>query len=334
MLFEIICLNNNTLNSYVFFCVSHTENYSFSKESLLKSYNYKAFGLNIESAIKCPELLSGTGIPDVSIRLGKIPEKFVENKNWEHFWRATPDYFFFSIKAVGKYLVTAGDTILVENHSEAITSDLKVFLLGTCFGVILHQRGILPIHGSGVVVNNAGVIFSGEMGAGKSTLAASFMNRGARIIADDVCAISFTDKGQSIIHPGSAQIKLCLDVAPRFNITADGGNRVSSYSDKLRLPIADDLQRKPLPVSSIYFLDKHEQMDITIRELTGREKFLHVSKNTYRKSLISDLSMDRTHFRNSSSLAGKVRMYKVLRPEAGSLNDDLVNCVERHLRLS
>lgn len=275
----------------------------------------------------------GNGKPDVSIRLGKIPEKFVENEDWDHFWRATPEYFFFSIKAVGKYLVTNGDTILVENHSDVITSDLRVFLLGTCFGVILHQRGILPIHGSGVVVNDAGVIFSGEIGAGKSTLARSFMNRGAKIIADDVCAISFTDQVQPIIHPGYAQIKLCLDVATHFDITADDYNRVSSYSDKLRLPVADYLQKKPLPVSSIYFLDKHEQMDITIRELSGREKFFHVSKNTYRKSLISDLSRDRAHFKNSSSLVGKVRMFEVLRPEAGSLNDDLVNCIERHLQL-
>ena len=318
----------------MFIQYSSTAEESTLEKSLLSTYNYTVFGLEISSDIECAECLSGADEKfDVRIRLEAIPEQFVENEDWDLFWKATPEYFFLTVKGVGKYLVTNGDTILVENAADAITPDLRVFLFGTCMGVILHQRKILPIHGSGVVVNNSCIIFSGEIGAGKSTLASSFLKRGAKIIADDVCSVTFTDHGSPIVHPGYAQVKLCSDAAAHFNIVRSDYSRVSSYSDKLHIRVMDKLQKSSLPVTAIYFLEKYNQLNVKIREVTGAEKFFYVNKNIYRKSLIRGLSRVRAHFENNTRFVGKVPMFQICRPGAGVLTDDLVNRVEEHLQL-
>ncbi len=298
----------------------------------METFLYQAFGLTIRSDIQCPELIPGNANPDVCIRRTKIPDIFVEHEELEHFWRATPEYFYFSIHTVGKYLVTAGNTVLVEQHPKASDADLRVFMLGTCLGVLLHQRGILPIHGSGIVVDDSGVVFSGEIGAGKSTLASSFMQRGWKIIADDVCAIRFDTQDQPIIQPGYAQVKLCRDTAVHLGISVNDHDRVSSYSDKIRLSTIDFMQQETVSLSILYFLAKHEREDISIRELSGRNKFFSIGENTYRKSLINDLARGQVHFENCTKLSGKARAFQVLRPEGGVLNSDLTDCVETHLQ--
>ena len=83
--------------------------------------------------------------------------------------------------------------IVAEPRQGVPDSNVRLFLLGSAMGALLHQRGLLPLHTNAVEVGGRAFAFMGKSGAGKSTLAAWFHDRGFRIVADDVCVVGFDD---------------------------------------------------------------------------------------------------------------------------------------------
>jgi hypothetical protein len=70
----------------------------------------------------------------------------------------------------------------------------------------------LPLHASAIETPHGAVSIAGEIGCGKSTLAAVFHRRGYRVLADDVCAVSLNGVGQPIVIPAYPQLNLCAGV--------------------------------------------------------------------------------------------------------------------------
>ena len=98
---------------------------------------------------------------------------------------------------------------------------MRLFLLGTSFGALLMQRGILPLHGSAMVVNGRGVVFTGMSGAGKSSLLAAFRKKGYPFLTDDVVAVTVDTAGTAWIHPSYPQQKLWRDSTKAVGVDTD-----------------------------------------------------------------------------------------------------------------
>ena len=303
-----------------------------SADTTENRFHYLAFGLHIESEIECPELQTETGSPDVRITLETIPKRFKENEDWSYFWRATPEYFFFTIKNIAQYLVIDGNRIIIEPQTNEEFDIIRIFLLGTCFGVILHQRGLLPLHGSGIATKNGCVIFSGPVGAGKSTIASAFQNKGYRIMADDVCAITISPGNRPLVQPAYPQLKIRSDSARKLALDTKQLHHVSSDNNKFRLPIAQNFQKKPLPLLSIFILDKHENERFSLEVLHGINKFKQLIDNTYRPALIDDLGLASSHFQNCSLILKEIPMYRILRPQSQFLLQEMVDYLERYFQ--
>jgi hypothetical protein len=92
---------------------------------------------------------------------------------------------------VGRFLIKGGHEITFDLDAGADERDAVVYVLGSAFGILLHQRGHLVLHASAIAVGSGAVIFCGPSGAGKSTLAAALLRQGYPFIADDVCHIGF-----------------------------------------------------------------------------------------------------------------------------------------------
>ena len=74
--------------------------------------------------------------------------------------------------------------------------------------MILHQRSLLPLHANAMVVEGRAIGFMGHPGAGKSTLAAWFHDRGFDVLADDVCVVTPGPDGRPLAHPGIPRLRL------------------------------------------------------------------------------------------------------------------------------
>lgn len=150
--------------------------------ALLPGSHYRAFGLNIASTLALPELArvptSPTSSADLAIEHvvdDKAPGLEAFDQGYSVF---DGDGIRFCVAAAGRYDIAGGSRITVYPHSDAAPSDVRLFLLGSAMGAVLHQRRILPLHASAIVHRGGVVAFCAPPGGGKSTLAAALMARG------------------------------------------------------------------------------------------------------------------------------------------------------------
>ncbi|MGP3786611.1 hypothetical protein [Paenibacillus sp. 1A_MP2] len=163
---------------------------------------YEAYGLRWLSQFPMPELQTvqnGTDSEavhaDVHIEIADL------QAHWEE-WDVGSDNFvsrngslFFRIEDTGLFLMEQGRRIVVSPKAGADDKKVRLFVLGTCMAVIMMQRGILPLHGSAVVIDGWAYAFVGHSGAGKSTLSAALASRGYPLLTDDVVALTW-DAGE------------------------------------------------------------------------------------------------------------------------------------------
>jgi len=72
------------------------------------------------------------------------------------------------------------------------------------------------LHASGVVLRGSAALFAGPQGAGKSSLAAALLRRGAALLSDDTVALQ-PRGGALIAHPGAALLHLRADEHERLS---------------------------------------------------------------------------------------------------------------------
>jgi hypothetical protein len=281
------------------------------------SAHYTAYGLNIASCISCPELSPGSGTPDVIIRYGDLSQSLDTTRDKSNAYEANPDHLLFSIDGVAKYMVSQGREILIDRAAKAEDSEVRLFLLGSAFGALLFQRGLLPLHGSAI-----------DSGLGKSTLAGLFRNRGYRIVADDVCVVSLTEDGSPIIFSGYPQLKLGMDVAKELSDNPETLPRIHPKVEKVSLLLQEEFCPEPLPLHRLYVLETDTNSKLNLEPLKGVEKLTAIINNTYRLGFIEGLGIKASHFEQCVAVAKQTPLTRVTRPAETFLLNELAQLLE------
>ena len=166
---------------------------------------YSLFGLQIESDLPLPELFEAapTGPADVRIELGTVPAGTTNGSDLH----VVDGGAVLIVDKAARFFVADGSRIVIEREDGASDRNVRLFLLGSAFGLLLHQRRLLPLHANAVEIDGNVVAFMGESGAGKSTLAAWLNDRGFPLIADDVTVVQF-DGAIPMIQPGLPRLRL------------------------------------------------------------------------------------------------------------------------------
>jgi len=276
-------------------------------------YKYKIYGLTVESVIELPDLIAiPSGTPDVQINIGMVPESLSNPIDTGIFYQATKNDFLFRFDKVGAYRIQDGNKITVQVIGEI--EDVRLFLLGSAFGALLHQKGILAIHGSAISTPKGAIIFSGSSSVGKSSLVASLVKRGFNFIADDIAAIHKHTDGFKV-HPGIPHIKLWKDVVKDLNIK-NNLPKVRDSMEKYKNPIGNEFFKIPININKIIILSVKNSPGYVIREIKGAEKFEILDRNTYRNHYIKGLQTSQIHFEHISYLASSTPIFQVQRPSS------------------
>ena len=293
----------------------------------MPSYDYALFGLNIRSELELGELApSGfEGEPEVSIALQPLTDH-----DDPPGYSARPDGTLLHVPEVGRYLIRDGREILVSPAIEATERDLRLFLLGSAFGALLHQRGLMPLHANAIDLGGRAIAFCGASGVGKSTLAAWFNDRGHPVLSDDVCVIDFDGAGRAIARHGLRRLRLWKDALEatgrRISEFEPSFDRLREARDKYDVPIDGSRDPAPIELAAVYLLDRPSDGGTSaIVPLLGVAAVDALVSNTYRGGLLPGIGGIGDHLMTCVRIAGQVPIFRVERDwgrqafEAGTL---------------
>ena len=290
-----------------------------------ESYFYKTYALNLQSDIRLteiPELVSTPKEVEVQIKRGAVnPKGLAQGEQVGPFLWTTSTQLQLHIPGVSRFLIENGESIIYDPEPGIDEDSIRVFMLGSCLGALLFQRGFFVLHGNAIQIGNECIICVGHSGAGKSTLAAAFMKRGYNLLADDVVPIG--DDCKAIA--GFPRIKLWKDAANKLGIETDGLTRIRPDIEKFNVPISDNFVTTPLPVKHIFVLRSDHEMGFSSEEIEGLNKFRVLSINTYRKKYLDSMALKSTHLKLCGKVAAKAALTMVMRPKTGFAIDQLVD---------
>jgi hypothetical protein len=277
--------------------------------------DYSVFGLRVRSEIPLPELFeAGPGDADVTVRLGPTGVR----GEFDGGLHEVAGSLLFVEPQIGRYRIAGGREIIVEARPSVPERNVRLFLLGSAFGALLHQRGLLPLHANALEIAGKAVAFMGPSGEGKSTLAAAFHDRGHRILADDVCVVDLEEAAHPTVRPGLPRLRLWRDSIEQSGRDAAEYDR--SYAgdetlEKYDVPLARSAAvTTPVELAVVYLLARDAEFEIT--PLTGASAAEAVFANTYRGAFVSTARQEHSHWSACVRLVQSVPVYRVARPRA------------------
>jgi hypothetical protein len=138
-------------------------------------YSYRDAVLAVASEIELPGAVPtpGADAAAITVRAAPVPAALQDATARGATWQIAGKRFLFQVPGVARFLLSGGNEIVFEPAPGVDGGDVSIFLIGTVFGILLHQRGEIVLHASAVRVAGKAVLFCAPSGSGKSTLAAA-----------------------------------------------------------------------------------------------------------------------------------------------------------------
>jgi hypothetical protein len=264
------------------------------------SFDYRLFGLAVRSELELPEIPPQPfeGEPDVAIRRGKGDGGSL-----------------ITIDGIAEFNVSDGANIWVWTSPGASPRNVRLYLLGSAMGLLIHQRGLLPLHANAVELDGKAIAFIGPSGSGKSTLAAWFHDNGYRVLADDVCVVRFGVEDAPSVCPGLPRLRLwkeALEASGR-----DARHFARSYAgddewDKFDVPLEHaGAAHASTPLAAIYLLAEGDGG--RVERLSGVEAAEALFANTYRGRFVAEAGNPKIHWESCVRLVRSTPIFRATR---------------------
>jgi len=153
--------------------------------------------------------------------------------------------------------------------------------------------------------------------------------RGYRIMADDVSAISFAPRGEPQILAAYPQLKLWADAVKILEERREELPRVRDGLEKFCVPLEGGFAHDSLPLTRIYELAPSNSQDFNLVSLQGADKLAVLINHTYRLRYLTGAIGRKRHFEQCRQTAGHCRVSRVVRPRDPFLLEELADLVEQ-----
>ena len=295
---------------------STQRNCTVSRHSRLRSnFNYLVYGIHLRSDIPldlpegssdvCPTIQLTVGIPN---HLENQPgEQLTEPNEWCRYLQRADGSFYALWEGLGQFVVSnCGTRIWAQPGPDVAMQSFQVYLLGQALSFALIRRGFEPIHGTAVERNGLAVAFLGKSGFGKSTLAASFLEDGFRLVTDDLLLL-IPDGPVVRAQPGPPRIKLVPGPAADHFNSLINAVPMNAWSEKLVIPLSDVQHvESAVQLLAIYVLDPPEEAAsderITVTPIAGGQAFTALVANTFNARVTDPVRLRQQLLSNTAAL--------------------------------
>jgi hypothetical protein len=304
-----------------------------------------SFGpFRFESEIDIPELRSssapGSGALPVTIRFGGVPPSLEGARPYGTWCQVAPTEYLLNIADTARYYVRDGNQVRVDFAPGTPIANITTYLLGSVFGALCHQNGLLPLHASAVEHAGGVIAFLGDSGAGKSTLAACLQRRGHPIVADDICLLEPADTttGPLRVIPVAGWLKLWNQSLEHLGETPQEQHRVFSTDDKFRLylpPIETSSETSARHLAHVVFLEKSatdaSPPQPTLKRLDPPTAIAGLMDMTYAPYVPALTGQNARAFRQCARVFQHAQAYRLTVPWGLDRIDAVLDLLERDL---
>lgn len=299
-----------------------------------KEHKYIICGLVVQSELALPEFSQAqpeTGEPQVRVKLEKLPNHHKDQKEVFYSHELTPDSHYLYFEDAGGYLISNGNEIIIDPLSGSNELNVRLYLLGSAFGILLHQRNLLPLHASVVKVGEQCVAFIGDSGAGKSTLVASLNKAGFEVMGDDICPVDVVSEKQAVTWSSFPRIKLWSDVLEELGYDQLSLVKDSVQDNKYHYPLGTESSRESYPLTRIYELsDEVDEKQCHIEEVKGKMAMQALLENVYRSELLTTERHRQRIFEQCALLANKVKLFHLNRCKEFDVMEKVLQELQAH----
>lgn len=324
----------------------------------LPQSHFQAFDVVVRSGIDQPELarVETTNSADFffKLRAGEMPSR---EFNWFHHWYSDDlkAAVVFSIARVNEsyrlrfprladFLISPDDkTIVCESAVDTPPETVRHLFLDQVLPRVLGHRGHLIVHASSVQMRSgAGLAFVGQSGWGKSTLAASFMQDGAKFLGDDCLKLKMLE-GKLIGVPAYPGARLWDDSIDALYPAGIKTGQVSHYSNKRRIMAESRRAVTQSEFKAVFFLQDPAESSseaISIQQLRGSSTTMELIRRSFLLDVESS-SAAAVHFKligemqSSSPLFFSLqypRDYARLKDVRAAISESVIGYVGREAR--
>lgn len=222
----------------------------------------RAFGIDLDAGFDLPGLP-----PPVGVEQGERSRRVVLDLAPRHVLSARDDGsgHVLDARGYGTFLVSADGTRVLCAPADATPWRWQRYLVGQVLPLVAVLHGFEAFHASVVAFGGRAVAFVGHSRAGKSTIAAALIARGATFVADDLLVVRPDDEPPRA-WPGFGLTSLRHDALRRLPRGAsDLGPCIGVDDDALRLAVA--VPPAPLPLAALFFLERAGRPDERLVEV-------------------------------------------------------------------
>ncbi len=291
-------------------------------------FRYSAYGVGIVSDIPLALPECGGGVlGEIEYRSAKASifpvaadERFNPAADAWHRYVWLPDgATCVRWKDVGEFRIsTDGRSITGWPAAASSAESFLVYMLGQALSFALVIQGFEPLHATAIVVDESAVVFLGESGFGKSSLAACFLDAGYHLLTDDLLVLDDSG-GRMLAYPGPARINLFPKVAGRFLPAARQCPPLNGGTAKAILPIDRASRTSPAELRAIYVLapprDVCRREGVSSQTLSAREAFIELVKSAFNRRL-ADAGRLRRQFEAMTRLANAFPVRRLAYPRS------------------
>ncbi len=291
-------------------------------------YQYILYGMTIYTDIDFPQLLPGNTVMEktVTVSEGVIPDyilqetekkyEFGEKVSW---LRNTTCYLYME----------SGNHIIYKALKGADLMKLRSYILGWGMSMLALQRRELAMHCSAVADDRGAILICGESGCGKSTVTTAFLERGYRLMADDMALVENMTDGKTIAKPAFPYQKLCEDVAISRGYDLKQLIHINEIKGKYLVPYQGDFLINSEVIRGMIILRKSCDDDLKVRELLGLDRFYACVNNLFLRHLLCEKKYDPIIGSQCLKMASAVPMELIERPaEKDTLNQVIEAAME------